>query len=205
MQQAARQKNTQIQGTMRNVIVSMNVTLDGFMAGPNCELDWHFNSWTDEMAKTTAEQLSRADTILFGRITYNAMARYWPARMSEIHCSRGDLEFAEMMNNYAKIVFSRTLTVPEWNNSTLISGDPGPAVMKLKKQPGKHMIIYGSGKIVSSLIRLSLVDELLLWVHPVAIGKGKPLFNQLPENIHLNLYNTKTFSSGVVLLQYTIH
>ena len=187
---------------MRSLIVSMNMTLDGFMAGPECELDWHFRSWNDEMARTTVEHLRRADTILLGRTTYNAMAQYWPSKVDGLDSCREDVAFANMMHHYSKIVFSKTLLVPSWNNSIIIQGEPGATVTKLKQQPGKDLIIYGSGQIVSSLIHEQQVDEFLLWVHPVAIGQGKPLFKHIQENLHLNLYKTTTFSSGVVLLQY---
>ena len=87
----------------------MNVTLDGFMAGPDCELDWHFNYWNEEMAKCAGEQLSNADTILLGRITYKAMARFWPSKMKDLLGPRHDIAFASMINSYQKVVFSKTL------------------------------------------------------------------------------------------------
>ena len=99
---------------MRKVIVSMNVTLDGFMAGPNCELDWHFSFWNEEMAEYASEQLSHADTILLGRITYKAMAKYWPSMAMDLSYPREDIAFAGMMNSYKKIVFSNTLNEVHW-------------------------------------------------------------------------------------------
>lgn len=187
---------------MRKVIVSMNVTLDGFMSGLNCELDWHFQSWTSEMAETLCEQLNRADSILFGRVTYMAMAKYWLSKAMDLSCPREDIAFVEMINNYTKIVFSKTLAVAEWSNSRLVNENLEEEIIKLKKQAGKHMIIYGSGKIASALIQLRLVDEYQIWVHPVVIGKGKPLFKCLQNKLHLKLLKTKTFYSGVVLLFY---
>jgi dihydrofolate reductase len=187
---------------MRKVIVSMNVTLDGFMSGPNCELDWHFQSWTEEMAESTAELLGDADTILFGRVTYKAMASYWSSKTTTLTTSREDIDFAMMMNSYTKIVFSKTLVKPEWNNSRIMRGDIAASIIELKKLPGRNMIIYGSGRMVDSLIQLGLVDEYQLWVHPVIIGKGKPLFNNLHSTINLELYKAKRFSSGVMLLCY---
>lgn len=180
----------------------MNVTLDGFMSGPDCELDWHFKSWTSEMAETLCEQLNKADTILFGRVTYMAMARYWPSKAMDLSCPREDLAFVEMMNRYTKIVFSKTLEKAEWNNSRLVKENIADEIVKLKKQTGKDIIIYGSGKIVSTLIQLGLVDEYQIWVHPVLLGKGKPLFKSLQHRLRLELFNIKTFCSGVVLLLY---
>jgi dihydrofolate reductase len=187
---------------MRKIVVSMNVTLDGFMAGPNCELDWHFQNWSADMAHSACEQLSQADTIVLGRITYDAMARYWPARSIDLTFAREDIDFAEMMNNYTKIVFSKTLKALSWNNSKLATGDLRDEINALKKQAGKDVIIYGSGKLVSSLIALRLVDEYQIWIHPILLGKGKPLFKSLTDNLNLKLSRSKTFHSGVVMLDY---
>ena len=189
---------------MRKLIVSMNVTLDGFMAGPNCELDWHFKSWNEEMALCAAEQLSKADTILLGRVTYRAMAKYWPTQAVNLLQAREDLPFADMMNNHSKIVFSKTLQKPEWHNTLLVKDNITTATARLKQKPGKDMIIYGSGKLASALIRSGLVDEYHIWMHPVFIGKGKPLFSELDGNVNMKLFKTETFSSGVVLLYYQV-
>ena len=182
----------------------MNLTLDGFMAGPDCELDWHFERWTSEMAESLCEELSKADTILLGRVTYSAMARYWPQKLKDPSFPREDIAFASMMNSYAKIVFSKTLVSATWNNSTLISSDIMKTVLMLKKQPGKNMIIYGSGRLASSLMRMGLIDELRLWIHPVILGKGKPLFRDLAGRQHLELTEARTFGSGVIVLYYTL-
>ena len=187
---------------MRKVIVSMNVTLDGFMSGPNCELDWHFQSWTKDMADSLYEQLSKADTILLGRVTYTAMAKYWPVKAKDLSFPREDIAFAEMMNSYTKLVFSKTLVSAVWNNSTLLKGKIEDEIIKLKRQPGKDMMVFGSGKVVASLMNLGLVDEYRLWVHPVLIGKGKPLFKNLHEKLPMKLFETKTFSNGVIILYY---
>jgi dihydrofolate reductase len=184
---------------MRKVVLSMNVTLDGFMAGPNCELDWHFEAWAPDMADSLCEQLSYADTIILGRVTYTAMAGYWPGRAMDMSFPRDDLAFAEMMNSYEKVVFSKSMDRPIWNNSRLVKGDVRTEIMHMKQQPGKDIIIYGSGKLVSSLLKLHLIDEYLLWVHPVVLSKGKPLFM---EQLNMKLLRLKTFKSGVVAFHY---
>jgi dihydrofolate reductase len=189
---------------MRNLIVSMNVTLDGFMAGPHCELDWHFKSWNEEMARSTAEQLSRADTILLGGITYRGMAQYWSATPVNLVAPREDLDFADMLNRYPKVVFSKTMSTVSWNNSRLAKKDIGEEIDELKHRKGKDIIVYGSGKIVDALTKLGLVDEFRMWVHPVVIGCGKPLFKELTGTIKLELFKTETFSSGVVILFYRV-
>lgn len=187
---------------MRKLIVSMNVTLDGFMSGPNCELDWHFQCWTNEMAYALCEQLSNADTILLGRVTYNAMAAYWPSKAKDLSFPREDIAFADMMNNYTKLVFSKTLTNPHWNNSKLIKGNIAGQTIQLKQQSGKNIIVYGSGRVVSALMQCGLIDEYHIWVHPVLLGKGKPLFTGIRDKLTMKLFKSKTFSSGVVLLNY---
>ena len=187
---------------MRKIIVSMNATLDGFIAGPDCELDWHFQSWDDEMAGSTAEQLSRADTILLGRVTYKAMAAYWPVRAINLCAAREDVDFTDMMNSYKKIVFSSTLKNAAWNNSRIVRKDAEAEINRLRKEPGKDMIIYGSVNLISYLEAAGLIDEYRLWVHPVMLGKGKGLFRDLKKRVDLELYKTKTFRSGVILLYY---
>ncbi len=183
----------------------MNVTLDGFMSGENCELDWHFQSWTTEMAECLCEELSKIDTILLGRITYNAMAKYWPLRSTDLSYCREDIVFADMMNSYRKIVISKTLCETKWNNTEIVKKNVEREITELKKQPGKNIIIYGSGKLVAALMRMNLIDEYQVWIHPVLLGKGKLLFNQEMQrqgSIKMKLQKTKTFSSGVAVLYY---
>ncbi len=194
---------------MRKLIVSMNVTLDGYMSGPDCELDWHSESWSPDMGEQLAKELSKADTILLGRVSFQAMAKYWPSKARELLCPRADIVFAVMMNQYTKIVYSNALQETDitiaWHNSRLISGNLEKEIKKLKQardESNKDIIIYGSGKLVAALIQLNLIDEYQLWVHPVILGKGKPLFRELKNNTALELLQSKTFSSGVVLLCY---
>ncbi|MEP7253488.1 MAG: dihydrofolate reductase family protein [Ginsengibacter sp.] len=198
---------------MKKLVVSMNVTLDGFMAGPNCDLTWHFARWTIDMAEHLCEQLNNADTILLGRITYNVMARYWPYVAASVSIAREDIAFAEMMNSYKKVVFSKTMSHSEvvskgWGNSSLAVNDVAKEIRRLKNlknSPNKDLIVYGSCRLVNSLVEAGLVDEYQLWVHPVILGNGKPLFGNngsslLKDNLHL--FKSRTFSSGVVVLYY---
>ncbi|WP_315820747.1 dihydrofolate reductase family protein [Paraflavitalea speifideaquila] len=187
---------------MRKIIVSINMTLDGFMAGPHGELDWHFPLWNDEMASFAYEQLCLIDSIMLGRVTYQAMASYWPYEGNNGSYGRLDCDYANKMNNYAKIVFSKTLRTVEWRNARLIRKDIAKEVSALKQQPGLDIIIFGSGSIVKRLMKLGLIDEFVLWVHPVTLGKGIPLFQQSNQQYPLRLLKTKAFSSGVVVLYY---
>ena len=188
---------------MRKLIASINVSLDSFMSGTNCELDWHFESWGPDLAQSFYEQLSSADTILLGRVTYCAMARYWPRKSLDLNFPREDIAFADMMNNHTKVVFTKTLAEPAWVNSKFIRGDLRKEIKKLKSQPGKDIIIYGSGKLINSMVELGgLIDEFTLWVHPVILGEGKPLFNSLQHRLRMKLVKSHTFRSGVVMLDY---
>jgi dihydrofolate reductase len=186
---------------MRKVIVSMNVTLDGFMAGSKGELDWHFPLWNNEMLLCACEQLRSMDTILMGRITYQAMADFWPYTKT-FDSSKEEREFAYMMNAYSKIVFSRTLSFPRWKNTKLAKKIKTEEILQLKRQSGRDIVLYGSGSIVKKFIQLNLIDEFWIWVHPVMIGEGMPFFEDVCDQVKLKLLKTKTFRSGVTVLYY---
>jgi dihydrofolate reductase len=173
---------------MRKILVSNYVTLDGFFAGPNGEIDWFV--WDEEMAKYSKDILNTIDTILFGRVTYELMASYWPTATTE------DPLITDTMNSLPKIVFSKTLDKVEWNNSRLIKENVDEEISILKKQPGKNMVIFGSGSIVSAFTQLGVIDEYRLIVNPIILGKGKPLFRDLKDKLNLKLLEAKKFRCG---------
>lgn len=181
---------------MRKVIVSNYVTIDGFFAGPNGELDWFI--WDDEMAKFSTDQLKTMGTILLGRVTYQLFADYWPTPSAY----KENPIIAPMMNELPKIVFSSTLNRAEWNNSMVVKENIAEEISKLKKQPGKDMVIFGSGTIVSAFAKLGLIDLYRLIVNPVVLGSGKPLFKGLDNKLKLKLLNAKALGSGNVILEY---
>lgn len=185
---------------MRRIVVSMNVTLDGFMAATDGGLDWHLNNWTTDMADLLAQQLNNADTILLGRNTYSAMAAYWPAVSTGLMLSRADLAYATMINSCEKVVCSTTLKNLHWDNTRVISSNTRKEILKLKQQPGKDIIVYGSCTLVQYLSKFNLIDEYLLWLYPVTIGRGIPLFDHSQK---LELIDSKTLSSGVIVLRYS--
>jgi dihydrofolate reductase len=185
---------------MRKVILSNLVTLDGFFAGPNGELDWHivneeFNGYANDL-------LSKVDALLFGRVTYQLMADYWPAAATNPSTPKSDLEIADKMNNLPKIVFSKTLQEVKWNNSRLVKENIAEEISKMKQQPGKDMVIFGSGSIVTTFMQLGLIDEYRIIVNPVVLGNGKPLFKGIKDKQNLKLLKTRVLSSGVVILYY---
>jgi dihydrofolate reductase len=188
---------------MRKLIVSMNMSLDGYLSGTQGELDWHFEIWNDHMGEKILERLNETDTIILGRITYEAMAGYWTAKPGEVHFPRQDLAIADKMNQHTKIVFSRTTKHAVWHHSRFVTGDPEKEIQRLKHQKGKDMILFGSASLASTLIQSDVVDEFHLWIHPVILGKGKPIFCHLQNHINLKLKDSIRFESGVVVNYYS--
>ena len=187
--------------SMRRVIATEFVTLDGVMEDPS----WTFQFSSEEQEKFKFDELSASDALLLGRVTYEGFAAAWPQMMEQYEGPRrAELgEYADMMNGYPKYVVSTTLKEPlEWNNSTLIKGDVAEEVSRLKQQPGKEILIFGSGDLVNTLMRHDLIDEYRLMVFPVVVGSGKRLFRDGSYTKVLRLLDTKTFGSGVVVLSY---
>ena len=181
---------------MRKILVSMMVTADGFFAGPNGEIDWH--NVDDEFNEFAIEQLNSVDTLIFGRVTYQGMASYWPTT----DAITDDPIVAGLMNSLPKIVLSRTLETAEWNNTTLEKDDGPAAIARLKQQPGKDMAIFGSGTVVTALTERGLIDEYRIFVNPVVLGSGKSMFSGLTHELKLHLIEARPFRSGNVLLSY---
>jgi dihydrofolate reductase len=181
---------------MRRLISFMVVTLDGFYEGPNGEFDWP--NVDDEFDEFAISQMNDIDTLLFGRVTYQGMASYWPTPAA----LEGDPLVAGLMNSISKVVFSSTLTEAGWSNTTLVSDDAGDAVAALKQEPGKYLALFGSPSLTVSLLERGLVDELRVMVNPILLGAGKTLFTGLKERLPLTLTRTTTFGSGNVMLHY---
>jgi dihydrofolate reductase len=181
---------------MRQVILFNMATLDGFFAGPNGEIDWHHVD--EEFNEFAIAQLNSADGLLFGRVTYQGMAGYWPTDIAMTN----DPVVAGKMNAIPKIVFSRTLERAEWNNTRLVKGHVAEEISKLKQQPGKDWLLFGSADLASTLTNLGLIDEYRVMVNPVVLGSGKPLFKGVKEKLNLKLTNIRAFRNGNVLLCY---
>ena len=136
--------------------------------------------------------------MLFGRVTYELMAGYWPTATPPAD----DQRIIDAMNNTAKVVFSRTLRGVEWKNATLAKADPADEVARIKARPGRNIVIYGSGSIVAALAGRGLIDEYRIFVCPIILGSGKALFAGLAKGIKLRLAASRAFGSGVMALQY---
>lgn len=175
---------------MRKVVATEYVTLDGVMEEPGT---WSFQFWSEEAAKYKYDELFASDALLLGRVTYRGFAAAWPTMT-------GTGEFGERMNSLPKYVASRTLEKAEWNAS-VIKGDVAEEVSRLKQQPGQDILLAGSGELLHTLMQHNLIDEYRLMVHPIVLGQGKRLFKE-GHTATLKLAETKTFSSGVVMLTY---
>ena len=182
----------------RKVIYSMMVSLDGFVEGPNQEIDWVI---IDEEIHTHANDEAREmGAFLYGRRMYEVMAGYWPTAESDPLSTSIEVEFARIWRDKPKIVFSRTLEKVDWN-STLVGEGVAEEVARLKAEPGGDLGV-GGANIASTLIKLGLVDEYRLYVNPIVLGSGTPFFPPLDHKINLRLVETRTFRSGVVYLRY---
>jgi dihydrofolate reductase len=187
---------------LRKIIVSMRVTLDGFIAGPHGEMDWMEAFFDEALATYESELQQTVDTTLFGRVTYQGFASYWPQVALDPASPPGLVEYAQHMNAMRKLVFSKTLSRVEWNNSTLVKEIVPEDITKMKHEPGRDMVIYGSASVVRTLTKLGLIDTYQLLVFPVVLGSGKPLFQDLLHTVKLSLVTTRTHPSGVVVLSY---
>jgi dihydrofolate reductase len=186
---------------MRKVIVSDFVSVDGVMEDPS----WTFRFMSEEREKFKFDELAASDALLLGRVTYEGFAAAWPSMMEQYEGPRRTelQEYTDMMNGYPKHVASTTLQEPlEWNNSTLIEGEVAEEVSRLKQQPGKDILVFGSGDLVNTLMQHDLIDEYRLMVFPLVVGSGKRLFREGIDDMVLYLVDTQTLGSGVVVLTY---
>ena len=183
---------------MRKIVLMLSVSLDGFFEGPNHELDWQLVD--DELHGHFNEVLGAMGAFLNGRVTYELMAGFWPTADADPASTEPMIEFARIWRDMPKIVYSTTLDHAEWN--TIVVRDVVPEeVMKLKAQPGADLAL-GGADLAAAFLRHDLIDEYRLYVHPIIIGRGKPLFPPSDARINLRLVETRTFGNGVVLLRY---
>jgi dihydrofolate reductase len=177
---------------MRKIIASEYVTLDGVMEAPN---KWSFQFWSEEAAQFKLAELFASDALLLGRVTYEGFASAWPSMKDEAG-------FADRMNSLPKFVVSTTLQEATWNNSHLIKTDIVAEIALLKQLPGQDILLSGSSDLVNTLLHHNLIDEYRIMLHPVIAGSGKHLFRDGNDLTTLKLMDTKTFSSGIVVLSY---
>jgi dihydrofolate reductase len=183
---------------MSKLIVFNQVTLDGYFAGVNGDISWaHRPEKDEEMDSFVADNARSENVLVFGRITYQLMASYWPTPQA----SQGDPVVAERMNTAQKVVFSRTLAEASWSNTRLVKDGLAAEIRKLKDS-GKGLTLLGSGSLVSQLAQEGLIDEYQILLCPVVIGQGRTMFEGLQERMNLKLTTTRAFPKGNVLLSY---
>ena len=185
---------------MRKVVWLMHVSLDGFVAGPNGEIDWILLD--DEVFDDGRDLINAGDTALYGRVTYQLMESYWPTAADSPTATKHDIDHARWVNPALKVVFSRTLKKADWQNTRIVKDHIPEEIAKLKKQPGKNMILFASPSLASTFMNLDLIDEYWFNINPIILGKGKPLFKELGDMRKLKLLGSKTYKTGVVNLHY---
>lgn len=181
---------------MRKLKLQVQMTVDGFIGGPNGEMDWVIFNWDDALKNYVKELTEPVDCIVLGRKLAQGFIPYWT--------SHPEQEGADIFVNTPKVVFTKTLEQSEWENTVLAKGELADEINNLKQQSGGDIIAYGGAAFVSSLIREGLIDEFHLLVNPVAIGSGLPIFNLLAGKQPLTLVKSTSFACGIVALQYEL-
>ncbi len=179
---------------MRKLKLQVQITVDGYIAGPNGEMDWMTFNWDSELRKYVTEITEPVDCIVLGRKLAQGFIPHWASNPEE--------EGADKMNNLKKVVFTKTLDKSEWVNTVLAKGDLVDEISNLKIQDGKDIIAYGGATFVSALIKHGLIDEFHLFINPTAIGNGMTIFKELDSKENLTLVKSMSFDCGIVGLNY---
>ena len=193
----------------RRVTASTFVTLDGYMVGPDEDISWVIEGFDPEMQADIAEDMSGSDVFLLGRVTYEIFVAYWPTAVpyeagDELDPAAGkeDPRIIRALNDSPKLVFSKTLAGSDWSNTRVVADGLEDEVRELKRQPGGAVNVQGSASIVQALARADLIDEYHLYVHPVLLGDGKPLFAGGHAREDFELTRVKAYANGVVAMNY---
>jgi dihydrofolate reductase len=184
---------------MRKLIVFNHVSLDGFFVDAKGGMSWAKSGRNDAEWNAFVADNARGDgPLLFGRVTYELMASFWPTPMADHH----DPSVAKRMNALPKVVFSRTLEKASWNNTKLVKGDLVAEVKKMKQEPGEGMAILGSGTIVSQLAQAGLIDEYQIAMNPIILGRGRTMFDGVDHKLNLKLTRSRSFGNGNIVMWY---
>jgi dihydrofolate reductase len=179
---------------MRKLKLQVQMTVDGFIAGLNGEMDWIVWNWDDELKKYVTDITEPVDCIVLGRKLAEGFIPHW--------ASYPEQEGADKINSTKKVVFTKTIDKSEWDNTVLAKGDLTDEINNLKKQNGKDIIAYGGATFVSALIKQGLIDEFHLFINPTAIGNGMTIFKEPDSQQHLTLIKSISFECGIVVLNY---
>ena len=185
---------------MRKLKLQMQLSLDGFVAGPNNEMDWMVFNWDDELKNYVTQLTEPVDCIVLGRKLAEGFIPHWTNVAADPE--NPEVSAGRKFTDTCKVVFTKTLDKSAWDNTVLAKGDLVQEINQLKKQNGKDIIAYGGASFASALIKQGLIDEYHLFINPVAIGKGMPIFNGLEKYLKLQLVKATSFSCGIVVLCY---
>ena len=185
---------------MRKVKLQVQTSVDGFVAGPNGELDWMVWDWDDELGRYVNDLTEPVDIILLGRKMAGGFISHWTNVVNEP--DDPTYAFGKKMIDTPKVVFTKTLKKSEWENTDIATGDLTDEIAKLKSQDGKDIIVYGGANFVSNLINSDLIDEYHLFINPVALGSGMTIFGDIEAKHNLRLVKAQPFSCGIVVLNY---
>jgi dihydrofolate reductase len=187
---------------MRKVISFMHISLDGFVAGPNGEMDWI--KVDQEIFDYVGKRISKGDTALYGRVTFEMMESYWPTAADKPTATRHDIEHSKWYSKVRKVVLSKSLANQDRSDVTIISENFSERISEIKQQPGEDILVFGSPKATHALLQENLIDGFWLSLNPVVLGQGIALFKNINEKAELSLMNSNQFSSGVIELNYTV-
>jgi dihydrofolate reductase len=185
---------------MRKLVLLMHISLDGFTARPNGEMDWI--NIEEEMFDVAGQRTREADTAIYGRGTYKLIQSYWPTAADQPNATKHDIEHSTWYKQVEKIVISSTLKGIDYPNARIIRKNLIAEIRKLKEAPGKEIIMFWSPTLAHTLTEENLIDHYFLLVNPILLGKGIPLFSNLKHTVKLKLLANNTFASGVVCLHY---
>jgi dihydrofolate reductase len=190
---------------MRNVVLWIGMSLDGFTSGENEQLDWLVPHATRPESEPIFRRLrERCDTVLLGRVNYEGFQGYWPKVKDDPRASRSDVEISRWLDDIPKVVFSRTLREVTWKNARLAKGGAAEEVAALKRAPGKDIIIQNSTRLAQTLLAAGLVDELQIIVAPVVLGAGRALFSGQRQRIDLGAGELTRFDDGTFVVRYEV-
>ena len=180
----------------------MHISLDGFVAGPNGEMNWI--KLGEEIFDHVGKRIGETDTALYGRATYQMMENYWPTAGDKLNATKHDIEHSKWYNKAHKIVLSKTTKGKPLDNTTIISDNLADRINEIKQQAGSEILLFGSPTTTHSLIQQGLIDGYWLFVNPIILGQGIPLFVDIKDKIKLKLLTTRPFTSGVTELSYVV-
>ena len=187
---------------MKKVISFMHISLDGFVAGPNGEMDWI--KIDQELFDHVGKRVSQSDSALYGRVTYQLMESYWPTAADKPNATKHDIDHSKWYKKAHKVVISKTMKDSVLPNTTIISDNLADRINEIKQQPGNEILLFGSPTATHSLLKHNLIDGYWLFVNPIIIGQGIPLFVDIKDITKLKLLNTRQFTSGVTELNYIV-